>query len=177
MDRAVQNASWAEQFRTVYQRSLAAYEAGRQTADSCVSAEDLPFLASIGCSAQELFDFVEDFSWAKEPSFEEAFGVAALRRDWFLAEQGGRPSGRVRKMAEFPAKTAALSGVEWLPRILLKAEAKLRGELPPDLMYGCGGDRAFLKRVRFGLTEFLTLVRDAKGDAASVVAQVKARMA
>ncbi len=33
----------------------------------------------------------------------------------------------------------------YLPRILAKGRAKLRGELDPDLMFGCGGDRRFFK--------------------------------
>ena len=34
-----------------------------------------------------------------------------------------------------------IDGIAWLPRILVKARLKLRGEMPADLMYGCGGDR------------------------------------
>ena len=34
----------------------------------------------------------------------------------------------------------------YLPRILAKARAKLRGELDPDIMFCCGGDRNFLKK-------------------------------
>jgi hypothetical protein len=34
----------------------------------------------------------------------------------------------------------------YLPRILAKGRAKLRGELHPDVMFGCGGDRNFLSK-------------------------------
>ena len=33
----------------------------------------------------------------------------------------------------------------YLPRLIAKGRAKLRGELDPDMMFGCGGDRKFLK--------------------------------
>ena len=66
-----------------------------------------------------------------------------------------------------PDKTAELRGVVWLPRIIPKARAKLRGELPPSLMYSCGGDRKFLKENDIFPAEFLSLVwRHEKDDAA-----------
>lgn len=167
--------AWKAEFRAVYGRGLEAYESGRQSPASFLDPADRAFLASIGCSAQELFDFVEDFSGAREPVFEEVLGVTALRREWLLNEQAGVASNRKRAVVEFPAKTAQLAGVEWLPRILTKAEAKLRGELPDELMYGCGGDRAFLRRVGVGLTEFLAAVRDARGDQKPVIALVTGR--
>ena len=171
----VPSDDWKEEFRAVFDRALGLYESGRRTPETCVGAKDREFLAGLGCSAQELFDFVEDHSCGGEPSFEEVVGVTSLRRDWFLAKQGGQASGHRHSVADLPAKTASLAGVEWLPRIVMKAEAKLRGELPAELMYGCGGDRAFLGRVGVGLTEFLAAVRDAEGDTKPVVALVKRR--
>lgn len=112
----------------------------------CIATSDVPFLASIGCSAQELFDFVEDWCGSRDPSFEEVLAVTSIRRDYFLEVQKGRPSGRVASVSDFPAKTAEVDGIAWLPRLLVKAEAKLRGELPTELMYGCGGDRPFARR-------------------------------
>jgi hypothetical protein len=37
---------------------------------------------------------------------------------------------------EFPAKSAKVEGIAWLPRLITKARAKLAGSLPADLMYG-----------------------------------------
>jgi hypothetical protein len=48
--------------------------------------------------------------------------------------------------------------LEWFPRIIEKAKAKLRGELPADLMYSCGADRRFLKKVNIDPAEFLRVV-------------------
>ena len=58
------------------------------------------------------------------------------------------PTGHTVDMEQLPAKAAQVDGIAWLPRIIAKARAKLRGEMPPDLMYDCGGDRDFLERAR-----------------------------
>ena len=52
--------------------------------------------------------------------------------------------------------------VEWFgfPRILPKARAKLRGELPDEVMYGCGGDRQFFQSNNIHPAEFLRVVRN-----------------
>ena len=63
----------------------------------------------------------------------------------------------------------AVRGIEWLPRLILKAKAKLRGELPPSLMYCCGGDRAFFQKHDVLPAEFLAMVwRNEQNDAAIV---------
>jgi hypothetical protein len=68
-----------------------------------------------------------------------------------------------------PAKTDAVKGIEWLPRIIPKAKAKLKGELPPSLMYCCGGDRRFFKANDILPSEFLGVVwRNGDNDAAIV---------
>ena len=59
---------------------------------------------------------------------------------------------------------ATLGGYAWLPRIIAKARAKLRGEMPPDLMYSCGGDRRFLKSIGADPADFLQQVWEAGDD-------------
>jgi hypothetical protein len=155
--------NWEQRFRKVYDAAVAAYDRdGGRRPDECISQTDQAFLASIGCSPQELYDFAEDWCWAQEPSFEEVLEVTRIRRDYFLNVQKGKPS-RPRPASQFPAGIEELEGISWLPRILAKARAKLRGELPPQLMYGCGGDRPFLQSLGIGLAEFFAAVRDA-GD-------------
>jgi hypothetical protein len=80
-------------------------------------------------------------------------------------------------MDSLPAKTAEVDGIPWLPRLIEKARAKLRGEMPPELMYGCGGDRPFLRRMNVELAEFLRLVWDAKNDERRILDYVKQRKA
>jgi hypothetical protein len=76
-------------------------------------------------------------------------------------------------MSALPLKTDAVDGIAWLPRLIVKARLKLRGEMPPDLMYGCGGDRLFLRRMGLTLPGFLELVRDSGDDDLAIVEAVK----
>ncbi|MBX3744534.1 MAG: DUF5069 domain-containing protein [Verrucomicrobiae bacterium] len=168
---------WEQRFREVYDRAVQIFDAdGGRTPEECFGAEEQAFLATLGCTPQELYDFVEDWCWSKEPSFEEVLEVTSIRREYFLERQAGRKPGRVKSPSEFPSGNEELAGIRWLPRILAKARAKLRGELPPQLMYGCGGDRPFLASVGVGLAEFLRAVRDAGDDDGAVVALLKRRM-
>ncbi|MBI3875363.1 MAG: DUF5069 domain-containing protein, partial [Verrucomicrobia bacterium] len=149
------------------------YRAGNLRAASWFDAGETAFLAGLGCSAQELFDFVEDFCQMGEPAFETVLLITALRRDYFLNELQGRPTGRLVDMATLPAKDARLGGIAWLPRIIVKAQAKLRGEMPAELMYCCGGDRQFLKSIGMHPADFLRLVWRTGGDEEKVLAAVK----
>ncbi len=167
---------WQKRFREVYERAVQAYdEDGGRRPEECISADDRAFLATIGCPPQELYDFAEDWCWAREPAFEEVLAVTEIRRDYFLKEQGGMVPPRPRNPRDFPPGTAVADGIPWLPRLLAKARAKLRGELPPQLMYGCGGDRPFLSSIGVGLAEFLAAVRDAADDDGPVIEWVKQR--
>ena len=51
---------WKTEFRNVWDRGVTAWKAGRRSARTMFEAKDVAFLASIGCTAQELFDFVDD---------------------------------------------------------------------------------------------------------------------
>ncbi|MEK0446188.1 MAG: hypothetical protein RLZZ399_1509 [Verrucomicrobiota bacterium] len=164
---------WENEFRAVHARGVAAWKAGRRSPHTLFSPEDSTFLASIGCSPQELFDFIDDLQDWGEPDLETALAVQAIRRAYFLEVMAGRPSAHIASMADLPAKSAEVEGIAWLPRLIAKARLKLRGEMPPDLMYGCGGDRPFLRRMRMTLAEFLQLVWDCGDDDARIVATVR----
>lgn len=135
--------------------------------------EDAAYLAGIGCTAQELFDFVDDCQRYGEPDFDTTLEVTAIRRDYFLNVLGGIPARRRVTMTSLPPKTAAVDGIAWLPRLIVKARLKLRGEMPDDLMYGCAGDRPFLREMNLTLAQFLELVRDLGDDDPAIVAAVK----
>lgn len=170
--QAMQNYIWTERFKQIYDAAVKRYEGGTRSAKTLFSKEEVEFLATIGCSAQELFDFVEDGCNGGEPSYEDTLLVTAVRRDYFLNVQHGKPSGKVIDSANLPAKSAPLGGIPWLPRIIEKAKAKLRGEMPPELMYGCGGDRPFLRGVNIHLADFLRFVWQVDGDQQKVLAYV-----
>jgi hypothetical protein len=165
---------WDGRFRAVYDRAMAAYRSGRCSPATLCDAADTAFLRESGCSVQELYDFVEDAVDCGEPEFDTVLEVQRIRRDWFLGVQQGRWTGRTVPMSELPAKSDAVDGIAWLPRLIVKARLKLRGEMPSDLMYGCGGDRPFLRRMGMTLPGFLELVRDRGHDDRAIVEAVKA---
>lgn len=170
----MENDDWKSRFKEIYDRGAERYRAGRQSPAAMFASDEVEFLAGIGCSAQELFDFVED-GLGGSPTYAEVEDVTAIRHDYFLNEMKGADSGKKVNVADLPAKSDAVDGISWLPRIICKAKAKLRGEMPPELMYGCGGDRPFLKSVNVGLGEFLQVVRDAGDNDRKVIDFVKAR--
>lgn len=165
---------WRQEFRRVWDRAVLAWHAGRKTPGSMFEAADAAFLAGAGCSTQELFDFVDDAQcYSGDPDYETSLAVTAIRRDHFLNVLGGKSSGRTATMASLPAKSAEVDGVSWLPRLIVKARLKLLGEMPAQLMYGCAGDRPFLRRMNMTLPLFLELVRDSGDDDRRIVNAVK----
>lgn len=76
-------------------------------------------------------------------------------------------------MDSLPPKDEAVDGIEWLPRIISKARAKLRGEMPAELMFGCGGDRPFLRGVNIHPADFLREVWAAGGEDRRIIEFVK----
>lgn len=165
---------WQTEFRQIWDRAEKAWHAGRKTPGSMFSAADQAFLAGIGCTTQELFDFVDDCQrYNGDPDFATTLAVTAIRRDYFLNVLGGKSTGRIATMDSLPAKSAEVDGISWLPRLIVKARLKLRGEMPADLMYGCAGDRPFLRRMNTTLPKFLELVRDSGTDDRRIVNAVK----
>lgn len=166
---------WQQRFREVWNRGADSWKAGRRSAATMFSAADTAFLATIGCTAQELFDFVDDAHRYGDLDFDTSLAVAAVRRDYFLNVMHGKSTGRVVPMKDLPAKSAEVDGIAWLPRLIVKARIKLCGELNPDLMYGCAGDRPFLRRMNMTLPEFLQLVWDKGDDDRAIIDEVKRR--
>lgn len=156
--------------KKLHRKALAEYRAGRRDRDAWFSDAERQFLASIGASAQELYDFAED---AAGIDWETALLIAAVRRDYFLVVQHGKPSRKRVSAGDLPARDAELGGIPWLPRIIAKAEARLRGEMDDALMYCCGGDRAFFREHDVHPADFLRIVWSAKGDADTVLKFVR----
>ncbi len=167
---------WNDTFLAIFERCADAYRKGDFDYENDYTAEELKFLESIGYKKRELFDFIEDFVDGEEPSVSTALLVAAVRRDYFLVEQKGKRSGKVITKDDLPSFGEEFEGLSYLPRILMKARAKLRGELDPDLMYGCGGDRNFLaKNGDIPMADFLRHVWAAGDDDSKVAAWIKSR--
>ena len=168
---------WPGEFRKVYDAGTKRYEAGERAPQKLFSKLELEFLASIGCSAQELFDFIDDLARYGEPAYETVLLTTGVRRDYFRLVLNGVPATKQIDMDKLPAKKDKVDGIEWLPRLIEKAHAKLRGEMPADLMYGCGGDRPFLREMNVELAEFLRLVWICGDDNRRIVDYVKQRRA
>lgn len=168
---------WNDTFLALFDRCLDLYKGGNHDFETYYSEEDLAFLGSIGYKPRELFDFIEDLGGEGEPSRSTALLIAAARRDYFLVMQGGRASEHEITRDDLPTFGDELEGISYLPRILVKAQAKLKGELDPDIMYGCGGDRKFLRtHGDIHPADFLRNVWAADGDEARVVQYVKAHL-
>lgn len=160
---------FADRFRALYDQAVKLYASGRKGADTYFTPDESAFLATNGINAQHLYDYAEDHNNYGEPGYDRALAIELIRRDYFLNVQAGKTSGKTLDGSSLPAKTAAVKGIEWLPRILPKTKAKLRGELPPELMYSCGGDRAFFKKHDIHPAEFLSLVWRNEGNDAAIV--------
>ena len=161
--------TWNERFLELFQRCLASYKEGNTDFSSYYSPDDLAFLTSIGYKPRELFDFVEDLADEGVPAVSTALLIAAVRRDYFLVIQKGQHSSKEITSADLPTREEKLEGIPYLPRIIAKAEAKLRGELDPNLMFSCGGDRAFLARHGdIHPADFLRQIWSAGGDSQKI---------
>jgi hypothetical protein len=153
------NYEFPARFRALYHQAVESYAKGQRSAAALFGADDQAWLAANGLTPQHMYDYAEDHNnYAGEPGLEHALGIELIRRDYFLNVQGGQPSGTTLEEPKLPAKDVQVKGIAWLPRLLPKARAKLRGELPSSLMYCCGGDRKFFKAHNLLPAEFLAAV-------------------
>ncbi|TVR50513.1 MAG: DUF5069 domain-containing protein [Puniceicoccaceae bacterium] len=141
--------------RRLHSKAVRQYRDGGRDPGSYFNEEETAALGFLGASPQCLYDYAEDWVTSGEPDFATVLMVQAVRHDYFHFVMGGKRSRKVVKESSLPAKTDEVRGLAWLPRLIAKAHAKLRGELPDSLMYGCGGDRPFLRRHNVHLAEFL----------------------
>jgi len=163
------NNTWQNSFKAIYDKALTQYRKGNQRPESYFTDAEVVWLASIGCKPGELYDIVEDH---RDIDWETALLITSVRRDHFLSVDGCIMHAPMT-VKEFPAKGAKADGIPWLPRLIMKARAKLRGRLPKELMYCCGGDRAFLRKYKIHPADFLRVVWHACSDDRKIVEFVK----
>jgi hypothetical protein len=137
--------TWNDTFMALFDRCVDEYRRGNSDFETHYQPCDRRFLESIGYKTREFFDFVEDFCEEGLPTPTTALLVAAVRRDYLLTHPETAHPAKLLTRDDIPTFGDELMGMAYLPRILAKARAKLRGELDPDLMFGCGGDRKFLR--------------------------------
>jgi hypothetical protein len=127
---------WKQQFRTLFKEGVERHKAGRQISDTMFEADEIQFLEFIGCSSQEMFDFCDDYVRWDDVIYDHVEELQTVRYEYFKNELNSKPASRRMEMDEFPAKSDEVEGIAWLPRLIVKARAKLDGQLPADLMYG-----------------------------------------
>jgi len=159
--------------KEIHRRAVAAYQQGGRDAGELVPREDVDFLATLGISSQVLLDYAEDFARYGEPDCATFLRVAEIRGDYFRKVQNGVPATRIVPEPELPRKTDELDGIAWLPRITHKAKCFLEGTLSKEVMFGCSGDRAFLRKFLLTLPGFLEKVRDSGADREKILDYVR----
>ena len=155
--------------KEIHRKAVAAYQQGGRDADKLVPCEDRDFFAALGVSSQVLLDYAEDFARYGEPECATFVRLMEIRRDYFCKVQKGVPASRIVQEPELPRKTDELDGIAWLPRITQKARCFMEGTLCKEVMYGCSGDRAFLRKFLLTLPGFLEKVRDSGEDSAMLL--------
>ena len=112
---------------------------------------------------------IEAFFTPREVGVLRSFGAKPIELDV------ENVSEKTLEVETLPAKEAQFGGVVWLPRIIEKAKGRLRGELPNELMYCCGGDRRFFRTHDLHPADFLRYVWAAKGNQDKILAYVKGK--
>jgi len=161
--------AWDQEFLALFERCCARYRADGSNHTTLFNEADRAFLASIGCREREFFDYVEDWADDAAPRPETALLIAAVRRDYFLHVQHGVNDPEIMPACDLPARDAEIDGIPWLPRVLQKAKNKLHGTNCPDIMYCCGGDRAFFRKFGVHPADFLRVVWSAGDDTARIL--------
>lgn len=169
--------NYTKTLRELWQTAVSNYEKGNRDPKTYFDDAALAWMRDNGLTVMDLYDFAEDFVSGGEPDFDTFLLIHDVRRNYLLHVQGGVSSPKRLDVDSLPAKTDAVDGIEWLPRILPKAKAKLRGELPPEIMFCCGGDRNFFKTHDIHPAEFLRVVWSNIDDDAATVRWVKTRSA
>ena len=169
----MKNYSWDFTFTNLYDQCLEDYRVGNKDYNKWYNESDLDFLNTIGYQALEFFDYIEDFAVHADPSPTTTLMIASVRRDYLDVVQNGKLSEARVMPSDLPPKDSDLEGYVWLPRILAKARAKLRGELHPESMFCCGGDRDFLRRHDIAPADFLRAVWAAGEDDGRILDYLK----
>jgi len=167
--------SFHTELSRIWQNAVALYGNGHTTAGPFPIDDEIPILQSCGISKIDVFDYAEDWCLHQEPDIMTFILVHYERWNYFTEVQKGKPSIKQLDPSTLPAKSEHAGGVAWLPRILPKTRAKLRGELPDEVMYGCGGDRQFFQLNNIHPAEFLRVVRNYDDDDQRIIDWVLTR--
>ncbi|QYY35796.1 DUF5069 domain-containing protein [Ruficoccus sp. ZRK36] len=168
---------YQKHLHSIWEKAVTQYEGGQRDAQTYFDTDEEMWLRANGITPQEIYDFAEDYVSSGEPDFATFAMICDVRRNYFFEKMKGKASGKIVSNDSYTPKDAEVDGIRWLPRIIEKAKAKLHGELDDDTMYGCGGDRAFLKEHDIHPAEFLRIVAEHEDDDRAVIDWVKQRSA
>lgn len=164
--------TYQKTLKSIWTDAVAKYESGYREPDTYFDEVTLETLGAMGLNTMDVYDYAEDFVSGGDPDFETFLMISEARRDYFLTMQEGKPSGQTIDSSALPPKDSKIKDIVWLPRIMPKAIAKLRGELPSDTMYCCGGDRRFFKTNNIHPAEFLRAAWAFEDDESRLIAWV-----
>lgn len=169
--------NYQEELEQLWAAAVESYkDKGDHTAQTLFGEADKRFIDFIGASTQEIYDFIEDYvKYDGTPDFATFAMVQDIRKNYYYVVQKGKRSTNVLDVSSIPSKQDEVDGIAWLPRIIPKAIAKLKGELGPDIMFGCGGDRRFFNENNLHMAEFLQLVWNNMDNQKAIISYVKAR--
>lgn len=168
-------ASFQQTLKALYDHTVDLYRGGNREVDTYFSDAQHKQMKALGAKPMDFYDYAEDFVKYGEPDWETFLLVQSARRDYFLEVQGGQWSDQEIDPDSLPPKKDEVEGIVWLPRIYPKALAKLRGELDPSIMYGCGGDRGFCRTHDIHLADLLRACWAYENDFAALVRWVQGR--
>lgn len=157
----------------IHRKAVTGYQGGCRDADKLAPREDVEFLATLGVSPQVLLDYVEDFARHEEPDCATFLRVVEIRCDYFRKVQKGISACRIVQEPDLPLREEEWEGIAWLPRITQKARCFLEGTLCKEVMYGCSGDRGFLRKFLLTLPGFLETVKESGEDTAKILQHVR----
>jgi len=169
----MEHYNYHNRLKELWQKAVDQYAAGGRDADAYFTDEETHWLADNGVTPREIYDFAEDFNDVGDPDFTTFAMITDVRRSYFFHQMKRQKSGQQLDPATLPAKDAEADGIRWLPRIMGKARAKLRGELDSDTMYSCPGDRKFLQAHDIHPAQFLKVVSDHFDDDQAIISWVK----
>lgn len=167
--------TYQKRLKAIWAAAVEKYKAGHQNPEGFLDDATITELACLGLNVMDVFDYAEDFVTRGDPDFETFLMVCEARRDYFLTVQKGALSETRLDSSKLPPKDGETRGIVWLPRILPKAIAKLKGELPSETMYGCGGDRRFFETNNIHSAEFLRVAWAYEEEPEKIVDWVEAR--
>ncbi len=167
---------WNDHFMRIFKEGVERYHlTPTLIPDQFFLPDDVEFFETIGYKPSELYPYVKAYATEGYPSPSMALLIASVRRSFFITSQRNI-SGQMPTIfePELPKEYEALQDIVYLPRILRKAEAKLHGNLDPNVMFYCPQDRKFLKdHGDIHPADFLTLIWNARGDKQRLIAMIQ----